>query len=63
MALGIPTFVGDDVETMRNAARTNLALFTTFPFNQRMVRASGFTEEVAKAEQAAGGDSRGRQNL
>jgi alkanesulfonate monooxygenase SsuD/methylene tetrahydromethanopterin reductase-like flavin-dependent oxidoreductase (luciferase family) len=57
MALGIPTFVGDDVEAMRNAARANLALFTTFPFYQRMFRASGFAEEAAKAEQGAGGDS------
>src|SRR5271169_6976029 len=32
MAHGIPTFVGDDIEEMRNAARANLALFTTFPF-------------------------------
>jgi hypothetical protein len=38
MALGIPTFVGNDVETMRNAARANLALFTTFLIYQRMFR-------------------------
>jgi alkanesulfonate monooxygenase SsuD/methylene tetrahydromethanopterin reductase-like flavin-dependent oxidoreductase (luciferase family) len=57
IALGIPTFVGDDVEVMRNAARANLALFTTFPFYQRMFRASGFAEEATKAEQGAGGDS------
>ena len=57
MALGLPTFVGDDVEALREAARSNLALFTTFPFYQRMFRASGFAEEAAKAEQGAGGDS------
>jgi alkanesulfonate monooxygenase SsuD/methylene tetrahydromethanopterin reductase-like flavin-dependent oxidoreductase (luciferase family) len=57
MALGIPTFVGDDIEAMYNAARANLALFTTFPFYQRMFRASGFAEEAAKAEQGAGGAS------
>src|SRR5271170_3717979 len=57
MAQGIPTFVGDDIDEMRNAARANLALFTTFPFYQRMFRASGFAEEAAKAEQGAGGDS------
>jgi alkanesulfonate monooxygenase SsuD/methylene tetrahydromethanopterin reductase-like flavin-dependent oxidoreductase (luciferase family) len=57
IALGIPTFVGDDVEAMRNAARANLALFTTFPFYQRMFRASGFAEEATKAEQGAGGAS------
>jgi alkanesulfonate monooxygenase SsuD/methylene tetrahydromethanopterin reductase-like flavin-dependent oxidoreductase (luciferase family) len=57
MALGIPTFVGDDIEALRNTARANLALFTTFPFYQRMFRASGFAEEAAAAEQGAGGDS------
>jgi alkanesulfonate monooxygenase SsuD/methylene tetrahydromethanopterin reductase-like flavin-dependent oxidoreductase (luciferase family) len=57
MALAIPTFVGDDTEAQRSAARANLALFTTFPFYQRMFRASGFAEEAAKAEQGAGGDS------
>ena len=57
VAVGIPTFIGDDIEEMRNAARANLALFTTFPFYQRMFRASGFAEEATKAEQGAGGDS------
>lgn len=33
-AVGLPTFVADDIEEMR--ARANLALFTTFPFYQRM---------------------------
>jgi alkanesulfonate monooxygenase SsuD/methylene tetrahydromethanopterin reductase-like flavin-dependent oxidoreductase (luciferase family) len=57
MALGIPTFIGDDIEAQRNAARANLALFTTFPFYQRMFRASGFAEEAARAEAGAGGGS------
>jgi alkanesulfonate monooxygenase SsuD/methylene tetrahydromethanopterin reductase-like flavin-dependent oxidoreductase (luciferase family) len=57
VALGIPTFVGDDIEAQRNAARANLALFTSLPFYQRMFRASGFSEEAAKAEQGAGGDA------
>jgi hypothetical protein len=34
-----------------------LTLFTTFPFYQRMFRASGLAEEAARAEQGAGGDS------
>ena len=55
MAVGLPTFVGDNIEDMRNVARANLALFTTFPFYQRMFRASGFAEEATKAEQGAGG--------
>ena len=57
IAHGIPTFIGDDIEGLRDAARANLALFTTFPFYQRMFRASGFAEEAAKAEEGAGGAS------
>jgi alkanesulfonate monooxygenase SsuD/methylene tetrahydromethanopterin reductase-like flavin-dependent oxidoreductase (luciferase family) len=57
VAVGIPTFIGDDIEEMRDAARANLALFTTFPFYQRMFRASGFAEEAATAEAGAGGAS------
>lgn len=57
IAHGIPTFISDDIAALRSAARANLALFTTFPFYQRMFRASGFAEEAAKAEQGAGGNS------
>jgi alkanesulfonate monooxygenase SsuD/methylene tetrahydromethanopterin reductase-like flavin-dependent oxidoreductase (luciferase family) len=57
IAHGLPTFVGDDIEASRDAARANLALFTTFPSYQRMFRASGFAEEAAKAEAGAGGAS------
>jgi alkanesulfonate monooxygenase SsuD/methylene tetrahydromethanopterin reductase-like flavin-dependent oxidoreductase (luciferase family) len=57
IAHGIPTFIGDDIEALRSAARANLALFTTFPFYQRMFRASGFAEEAAQAEAGAGGAS------
>ena len=55
IAHGIPTFIGDDIGAMHERARANLALFTTFPFYQRMFRASGFVEEAAKAEAGAGG--------
>ena len=37
VAHGIPTFIGDDIGAMRDAARANLALFTTFPFYQQDV--------------------------
>jgi alkanesulfonate monooxygenase SsuD/methylene tetrahydromethanopterin reductase-like flavin-dependent oxidoreductase (luciferase family) len=57
IAHGIPTFIGDDISAMRDAARANLALFTTFPFYQRMFRVSGFAEEAARAEAGAGGAS------
>ena len=42
VTLGLPTFIGDDVKAMRDAARQNLGLYTTFPFFQRLFRASGF---------------------
>jgi alkanesulfonate monooxygenase SsuD/methylene tetrahydromethanopterin reductase-like flavin-dependent oxidoreductase (luciferase family) len=55
MTLGLPTFIGDDVNRMREAARQNLGLFTTFPFFQRLFRVSGFEEEAAQMEQGQAG--------
>ena len=54
ITLGLPTFVGEDVEALRTAARQNLGLYTALPFFQRLFRASGFADEAAKAEQGAG---------
>jgi len=54
ITLGLPTFIGDDVKAMRDAARQNLVLYTTFPFFQRLFRASGFTTEADKMEKGAG---------
>jgi hypothetical protein len=53
-AIGLPTFMGNDLETLRDAARQNLGLFTTFPFFQRLFRASGFADEATQMEQGAG---------
>ena len=55
VAVGMPTFIGDDIAAQRDLARANLAIFTTFPFYQRMFRASGFAKEATLAEQGAGG--------
>ena len=57
ITLGLPTFIGDDLEALRAAARQNLGLYTALPFFQRLFRASGFTDEAAKAEQGAGAAS------
>ena len=57
ITLGLPTFIGRDLEAMRAAARQNLGLYTTLPFFQRLFRASGFAAEATKAEQGAGPDS------
>jgi 5,10-methylenetetrahydromethanopterin reductase len=55
VTLGLPTFIGDDVNAMREAARANLGLYTTFPFFQRLFRASGFGPEADQMEKGAGG--------
>ena len=57
ITLGLPTFIGDDLKAMRDAARQNLGLYTTFPFFQRLFRASGFTAEADEMEKAPGPDS------
>lgn len=55
ITLGLPTFIGDDLETLRTAARQNLGLYTALPFFQRLFRASGFADEAAQMERGAGG--------
>src|SRR5437764_14836095 len=57
MTLGLPTFIGNDIDELRAAARANLGFFTALPFFQRLMRASGFAEEADQAEQGAGGDA------
>ena len=54
ITLGLATFIGNDLGTLRDAARQNLGLFTTFPFFQRLFRASGFVQEATQMEQGAG---------
>ena len=55
LTLGLPTYVGDDIDAMRSAARANLGFFTELPFFQHLMRASGFLAEADKAEQGGGG--------
>jgi alkanesulfonate monooxygenase SsuD/methylene tetrahydromethanopterin reductase-like flavin-dependent oxidoreductase (luciferase family) len=57
ITVGLPTFIGEDLKALREAARQNLGLYTTFPFFQRLFRASGFAEEAAQMEKGAGGPS------
>jgi alkanesulfonate monooxygenase SsuD/methylene tetrahydromethanopterin reductase-like flavin-dependent oxidoreductase (luciferase family) len=52
---GIPTYIGDDLTQQREIARAHLGVFTTFPFFQRMFRASGFGPEADQMEKGAGG--------
>jgi alkanesulfonate monooxygenase SsuD/methylene tetrahydromethanopterin reductase-like flavin-dependent oxidoreductase (luciferase family) len=57
MTLGLPTYAGDDMDTLRAAARANLGFFTGLPFFQRLLRANGFAEEADRAEQGGGGEA------
>ena len=54
LTLGIPIFVGNDIDALRAAARANLGFFTALPFFQRLLRASGFAAEADKGEEGAG---------
>jgi alkanesulfonate monooxygenase SsuD/methylene tetrahydromethanopterin reductase-like flavin-dependent oxidoreductase (luciferase family) len=54
VTLGLPTFLGDDLDALRDVARQNLALYTGFPFFQRMWRESGFAAEADEMERGAG---------
>ncbi len=54
LTLGLPIFLGDDLAALRDQARQNLALYTGFPYFQRMWRESGFTAEADSMAQGAG---------
>jgi 5,10-methylenetetrahydromethanopterin reductase len=55
LTLGLPIYIGDDIEALRAAARANLGFFTALPFFQLLMRASGFAEEADQAERGRGG--------
>jgi alkanesulfonate monooxygenase SsuD/methylene tetrahydromethanopterin reductase-like flavin-dependent oxidoreductase (luciferase family) len=44
--VSIPTFISDDVEQARSAARYNLAFFGQLPFYRKQWRRCGFVDEV-----------------
>jgi alkanesulfonate monooxygenase SsuD/methylene tetrahydromethanopterin reductase-like flavin-dependent oxidoreductase (luciferase family) len=54
LTLGLPTFLGEDLDQLRDTARENLALYTGFPFFRRMWRESGFGAEADAMERGAG---------
>ncbi len=55
VTLGLPTYLGTDLGSLRDTARANLALFTTFPFFQHLFRVSGFEAEAEQRVDGAGG--------
>ena len=54
LTLGLPTFLGKDLAALRDQARQNLALYTGFPYFQRMWRESGFAAEADRMARGAG---------
>ena len=54
ITLGLPTFIGDDLEALREAARQNLVLYTGLPFFQRLFREMGFPDEANLMERGDG---------
>jgi alkanesulfonate monooxygenase SsuD/methylene tetrahydromethanopterin reductase-like flavin-dependent oxidoreductase (luciferase family) len=48
ITMGLPTFIGDDVDQLRSTARENLALYTTFPYYQTLFHVSGFEDEAKR---------------
>ena len=49
--VSIPTFISEDVEAARSAARHNLAFFAQLPFYRMQWRRSGFVDEVNALKQ------------
>jgi hypothetical protein len=54
VTLGLPPVIGDELDGLRDAARQNLVLYTSFPFFQYLFRASGFAAEADAMEKGAG---------
>jgi 5,10-methylenetetrahydromethanopterin reductase len=50
--VSIPTFIADDVEQARSAARYNLAFFAQLPFYRKQWRRCGFVAEVNALQEA-----------
>ncbi len=50
--VSIPTFISDDIEQARSAARYNLAFFGNLPFYRKQWRRCGFRDEVTAMREA-----------
>ena len=50
--VSIPTFISDDLEQARSAARYNLAFFAQLPFYRKQWRRCGFVDEVNALQEA-----------
>lgn len=54
MTHGLPTYVGDDIDALRDLARQYMVLYTGLPFFRALLRVSGFEDEAALMEQGEG---------
>lgn len=52
--LGLPVYIGDDLDAVREVARRNLQIYARFPFVRHLVRVAGFEEEADLMEQGDG---------
>lgn len=52
--LGLPTYIGDDLDAVYEVARQNLQIYARFPFVRHLVRVAGFEEEADLMEQGDG---------
>ena len=57
ITLGLPTYVGNDIDALRGAARANLGFFTGLPFFRRLMRASGFIDGGRQGGAGVGGEA------
>jgi alkanesulfonate monooxygenase SsuD/methylene tetrahydromethanopterin reductase-like flavin-dependent oxidoreductase (luciferase family) len=57
VSLLIPTFLAEDLDAARAAARRFLAFYAAMPLYATMFRRSGFQEDMEKAERAARSDA------
>ncbi|MFL5288294.1 MAG: LLM class flavin-dependent oxidoreductase [Rhodopila sp.] len=53
IALGLPAFVGEDLNAMRDIARREVGFYAAVPTYQRVFRLAGFQDEADKAERGA----------
>lgn len=51
---GIPVYLGEDIEAVREQARQNIVLYTGLPYFRNLLKVSGFEEEAALMERGEG---------
>jgi 5,10-methylenetetrahydromethanopterin reductase len=52
--LGLPVYIGDDLDVVHEVARQNLQIYARFPFVRHMIRMAGLEQEADLMEQGDG---------